>query len=93
MSSFVIANPIETGSGPIWQVFCHRCAADLGTMAGDVVARAVLATKDRGGVLCPQCREKACRHCGTPLRGDELEAEVTLCGLCAWEMMMQDMLV
>lgn len=52
------------GDGRLWSVICHRCDTGIGVMSADTLLRAILATWDRGGVLCPNCRRRRCEVCG-----------------------------
>jgi hypothetical protein len=64
-----------------WYVWCNRCGKEIGTMRTDVLALALLRTAGRGGVLCPECRQNACKICGTDI-GEEGDIEKRLCFWC-----------
>lgn len=51
----------DTGT---YMVLCTRCRKHIGTMRPAQILEAIWATKDRGGVLCPECREQTCDFCG-----------------------------
>ncbi len=53
-----------------WRVFCNHCRVDVGTMLGETLRQALIATVNRGGVMCPGCRAQCCRVCGIFLNRD-----------------------
>lgn len=53
--------------GQNYEVSCLQCCAYIGTMSGAQVSKAIMLTAGRGGVLCPDCREKTCDFCGLTL--------------------------
>lgn len=66
-----------------WQVYCHDCRADLGTMSSEGLQRALVATAKRGGVMCPECRRHSCKNCYIVPR--KKLSENGLCIFCEWE--------
>lgn len=48
----------------IYTVCCVQCCAVIGTMQGIDLLRAIMRTAHRGGVLCPECRQRTCDICG-----------------------------
>lgn len=48
----------------VYEVCCCNCCAVIGTMQREVLVSAIFRNQGRGGVLCPECREKACDGCG-----------------------------
>ena len=69
----------------LFLVRCVECGCDFGTMTGEILARAVLFTVKKGGVKCPECRGKSCKHCGLTLSEDHLERFGRECTFCFWE--------
>lgn len=53
-----------------WRVWCNQCGYDLETMTTDTLIAAIRATVNRGGVLCPECRDYTCDGCGTTFPSD-----------------------
>lgn len=53
-----------------WEVFCLRCAASIGTMSSEMLRDAVFLTKQRGGILCPDCRANSCAKCGNEMQAN-----------------------
>lgn len=47
-----------------YEVFCNRCNESIGIMDFQSIKSAIFSTYQRGGVLCPDCREKTCDVCG-----------------------------
>jgi len=66
-----------------WRLFCNRCRKDLETINSEVLRHALLATVQRGGIMCPDCRRERCSRCGMkPERGYNDQG---LCAFCEWE--------
>lgn len=85
--SFALA---ERLSAKVWEVYCTRCKQSIGTMAGDTLFRAIMATAHKGGVMCPQCRGNSCATCGVEvvtytLEEQELLGEFRKCWYCEAE--------
>lgn len=64
-----------------FEVFCLRCMRSIGTMNGDTLSSAIEANRQRGGVLCPECRKASCRYCGTMLTGNSKDGVCWFCEL------------
>ncbi len=58
-------------SGIGYDVTCCQCCAYIGSMTGDTILRAIMSTRHRGGVLCPDCRKITCDSCGLTFWEDE----------------------
>ena len=71
---FAIADRTPMGD---FSVICHRCWTCFGTMDAVTLRAAIFSTSTRGGVLCPDCRAKACHYCGADTRNSN-----GLCSLC-----------
>lgn len=56
----------EWCEGKVW-VTCPRCNQDIGSMTPAILSQAMIRTAGRGGVICPDCRAKACKICGAEL--------------------------
>lgn len=84
MSSFAIC---QRKNETAFEVFCIRCRESIGTMTGDDVSSAIQATRERGGVLCPKCREASCKHCGALLSGNSKDG---ICWFCECELKIQE---
>ena len=67
-------------SGAI-MVFCGRCHGDIGTMTLEIMRAAVHATSDRGGVLCPDCRQSSCYQCGSEMTSKGVR-NCWICAIC-----------
>jgi len=68
-----------------WEVFCTDCKGSIGTMSGDTLSRAIIATANKGGVKCPDCRSASCKRCGF-LPGSRLTLQDDgICDFCHWE--------
>jgi len=67
--SNVMFVPTEQILSGVWLVRCLRCNCEIGTMSGESVMRAVHHSKDKGGVMCPECRQSSCNICGKELYG------------------------
>ena len=44
-------------------VGCNRCPDQVGWLSNEQIAIAAKITAERGGVMCPSCREKVCKRC------------------------------
>lgn len=62
-----------------WSVICYRCDGSIGTMTPDTLQRAIMATADKGGVLCPTCRAKSCKQCW------QESENCDICLFCTWQ--------
>lgn len=74
---------ISGPNGPIYEVYCVDCGSSIGTMTGDMVARAIHHNLTRGGTKCTVCRERSCQSCGCP----DTAPYCTLCKLEADEVL------
>lgn len=68
-----------------WEVFCTDCHKSIGTMTGNDVIRAILATRKRGGIKCPECRGVSCVRCGHLPDGRIKLHRDKICDMCHWE--------
>lgn len=84
----VHGNVIEETSN--WQVFCPRCGTDIGTMSISTLIKATHNLACRGGVICPACRERSCKKCGTEIEGFAVGMPVELCVFCGFELAEQE---
>lgn len=73
----------ERMTSKAWLVSCWRCKKEIGTMDGPTLSRALIATAHKGGVLCPDCRERSCKICGFELRPSQPDNGV--CWFCVQE--------
>lgn len=62
-----------------WVVSCARCFSDIGTMAIVTLKNAISVNRNRGGVLCVECRKSVCNACGLVV------TEGGLCKVCELE--------
>lgn len=62
--TLTLAEQISTG---IWDVFCMRCKTSIGTMNVETMTKAIDWAKNRGGVMCPSCRNQVCNECSGEL--------------------------
>jgi len=77
------AECIERPEQDTFVVFCLRCKKDMGSMTGKALRWAIMATSERGGVLCPNCRSESCYNCGVGLfavKGCEARIFCDICG-------------
>lgn len=65
--------------GRNWECFCIRCRASLGQWTMAQVNKVVYELRNRGGILCPDCRVNTCPKCFTQ------SYKGTVCSLCELE--------
>lgn len=76
----IYADQVRSG---IWEVFCCDCRKSLETMNYETLSRAMWATREKGGVKCPECRKLSCRRCGAYLSEREMgSGDAKLCWVC-----------
>ena len=84
MNQTNIAYAQHLNTRDIWEVQCLRCSESLGTMTYATVLTAIEFNRNRGGVLCPECRAASCIRCGTKVL-EKGEINSTYCPVCTLE--------
>jgi len=58
------------------------CKAEIGTMDGDTIRKAIIHNIGKGGVKCPNCRAHTCKSCNSRVIDTYDLSEDGLCFFC-----------
>jgi len=77
--SYALCVMYESG---VYEVYCVDCKAEIGTMRGDTIRRAIIHNAGKGGVKCPNCRKHTCKQCNGRVIDEFDLSEDGLCFFC-----------